>query len=215
MIIKMHSARVLLQCAALAALTSGCATMSKDECLHADWYLKGVDDATQGYALSRVDEHREACARVNVEPNVKEYREGHRKGERLYCVPAKGYSEGVKGAAYNNICPVELEAGFLRAYRDGQELYRIQHNINEIVNLLQNNHATIDRKYDEIAELKRDIVNSQDPKERREKMRRVSDLERDIANMEYNSNHAAQELDAYRNDLRIVEDKHYRMGYIK
>ena len=51
------------------------------------------------------------------------------KGARLYCVPEKGYSEGRRGSAYNGICPVDLEPRFLRAYRDGQDLYRIQANI--------------------------------------------------------------------------------------
>ena len=68
----------------LVALLSGCATMSKEECKQADWYLKGVEDASQGYATDRVVEHGKACARVNVVPDMKEYRKGHLKGARLY-----------------------------------------------------------------------------------------------------------------------------------
>jgi len=196
------------------ALLSGCATMSKDECKQADWYLKGVEDATQGYATERVIEHGKACARVNIVPDMKDYREGHLKGARLYCVPEKAYSEGRKGAAYNGICPVELEAKFLRAYRDGQELFTIQLNINRLASQISNNNSQIDNSYNEIAQLKREIVNSKNEKDRRYKMHRIDDLENTIHSLRMNSERAAWELNLFNNDYRVVEDKHYRMGYL-
>lgn len=199
----------------LVALLSGCATMSKEECKQADWYLKGVDDATQGFPLDRVVEHGKACARVNIVPDMKEYREGHAKGARLYCVPEKGYSEGRGGAAYNGICPAELEAKFLRAYRDGQELYTIQRNIDRMVNEINSSHTQIDNNYGEISRLKYDIVNSRDEQERRYKMRRIDELENDIRNLSLNADRAARELELFQNDYRVVEDKHHRMGYLQ
>lgn len=192
---------------------SGCATMSKEECKQADWYLKGVEDATQGYPLDRVIEHGKACARVNIVPDMKEYREGHGKGARLYCVPEKGYSEGRNGAAYNNICPAELEPEFLRAYGDGQELYRIQRNIDRMVSEINSSQSQIDSNYSEISQLKYEIVNSRDEQERRYKMRRIDDLERDIRSLGLNADNAARELELFQNDYRIVEAKHRRMGY--
>lgn len=199
----------------LAILLSGCATMSKEECQHADWYLKGVEDATQGYPLDRVIEHGKACARVKIEPDMKAYRQGHNKGARLYCVPAKGYSEGRKGASYNGICPVELEDKFLRAYRDGQELYNIEHKIDELENQINSNNSQIDNNYNEISRLKRDVVNSNNEQERRYSMRRIDELEADNRRLEYNSGRAAHDIDLYENDRRIVEEKHVRMGYIQ
>jgi hypothetical protein len=192
-----------------------CATMSKDECRHADWYLKGLEDGSQGYPETRLVEHGKACSRVNVSPNIKDYGDGHKKGVRLYCVPEKGYSEGRKGAAYNNVCPPELESNFLRAYRDGQELFSIQRNIDNLVYGISNNRSRIDSDYDQIAQLKQDVVNSDDGKERRNKMRQIEDLHADINNLEISNDRAAHELELFKNDLRIVEDKHYRMGYIK
>lgn len=199
----------------LAILLSGCATMSKEECQHADWYLKGVEDATQGYPLDRVIEHGKACARVKIEPDMKAYRQGHNKGARLYCVPAKGYSEGRKGASYNGICPVELEDKFLRAYRDGQELYNIEHKIDELENQINSNNSQIDNNYNEISRLKRDVVNSNNEQERRYSMRRIDELEADNRRLEYNSGRAAHDIDLYENDRRIVEEKHERMGYLQ
>lgn len=199
----------------LLMLLSGCATMSKDECKQADWYLKGVEDATQGYALDRVVEHGKACARVKIAPDMKDYREGHAKGARLYCVPEKGYSEGRKGSAYNGICPVEVESKFLRAYREGQELYNIQRNIDRMVSQISNNNVQIDNNYNEIARLKYEIVNSNNEQDRRYRMRRIDELENAIRNLYLDSNNAERELGLFNNDYRVVEDKHYRMGYIK
>jgi hypothetical protein len=196
-------------------LISGCATMSKEECQQADWYLKGVDDASIGYPLDRVVEHGKACARVHVVPDMKAYRSGHEKGARLFCVPPKGYIFGRAGGVYSGLCPADLEPAFLTAYHDGQELFTIEIKIKSLESELNGNHNAIEEHYHEIEELKRDVVYSNDERDRRNKMQRIDDLERDIHRREYESDHAAHELDAYRNDFRIVQDKHYRMGYIK
>lgn len=199
----------------LTAVLSGCATMSKEECRQVDWYLKGVDDATAGYPLDRVIEHGKACAKIDVVPDMKAYREGHGKGARLYCVPPKGYSEGRKGAAYNGICPIELEDKFLRAYRDGQELFNIERKINELASQISSNNSQIDNNYGEISRLKREIVNSNNEQDRRYRMRRIDDLEADIRRLDANSGRAAHEIDLFENDLRIVTERHVRMGYIQ
>lgn len=199
----------------LAVLLSGCATMSKEECKQVDWYLKGLDDATVGYPLDRVIEHGKACARVDIVPDMKAYRQGHNKGARLYCVPPKGYSEGRKGAAYNGICPIELEDKFLRAYKDGQELFNIEHKIDELESQISSNNSQIDNNYGEISRLKHEVVNSNNEQDRRYRMRRIDDLEADIRRLESNSGRAAHEIDLFENDRRIVEEKHVRMGYIQ
>ena len=199
----------------LTLLFTGCATMSKQECQQADWYLKGVDDAVQGYPLDRVVDHGKACARVQVVPDMKAYREGHMKGARLYCVPGKGYTEGRRGAAYNGICPVELEPAFLRAYRDGQDLYQIQKRIDNLQSQVDSNNSQINNNLDEIDQLKRDIVNSDSEKDRRHSMRRIDELDNDNRRLDDESRRAVQEQDEYQRDYRNLEEKHYRMGYLK
>ncbi|RYY73612.1 MAG: DUF2799 domain-containing protein [Gammaproteobacteria bacterium] len=211
----MNNVYALLNLMLCLCLLSACSTMSKEECKMADWYLKGLDDASAGYAADRVIDHGKACAKVNVVPNMRDYREGHAKGARLYCVPEKGYREGRRGAAYNGICPMELEDKFLRAYRDGQELYSIQRNMDNLVNEINNNNSRMDSSYSEIARLKHDIVNSNSEQDRRYNMRRIDELQDDIRNLEFNSGRAHRELELFRNDYRIVEDKHIRMGYIR
>ena len=54
----------------------GCATMSKEECLVANWREVGFTDASQGYTQARVAEHRSACAEAKVTVNLEEYNKG-------------------------------------------------------------------------------------------------------------------------------------------
>ena len=205
----------LIAISALLFLT-GCATMSKDECLHADWYIKGLSDATEGFALSRIDDHAKACARVAVKPNMQDYESGHKKGARLYCVPEKGYSEGRNGAAYNGICPVELEKNFLNSYSDGRELFDIQQKINQMTNNIANNQSRIQSDYNEIHDLKNAIVDRDSySQERRNNLHRIDELEYEIRDLDFSIDRDSRELELFRNDYRIVEEKHRRMGYMK
>ena len=198
----------------LLAALSGCATMSKEECQQADWFLKGVDDATQGYPLDRVIEHGKACARINITPDMRAYRQGHEKGARIYCVTNKGYSEGRSGAVYNGICPQDLEGNFLRAYRDGQELFRIEENIKRLSAEISDSRYTIESSHNEIYRLQYEIINQDNNSdERRYKINRINELENDIRRSHQHIDRAARELDLYQHDFDFVADQHHRMGY--
>lgn len=195
---------------------TGCSSMSKDECRNADWQIKGLEDASQGYPLSRIAEHSKACARVKVMPVMHDYEAGHKKGARLYCVPEKGYSNGRQGLGYQGICPKDLEPSFLRAYRDGQELYRIQSSIDKLADDAADLHSRIHANQDQIRVLKADIVDSNsNASERQYKLRQIDELHHDITNLEVRIDRVTHELNLFNNDLRLVEDKHFRMGYVK
>lgn len=118
--------------ASLAILISGCSTLSKSECLTADWRLIGFDDGAKGYEVSRIGAHRQACADHGVTPNLSEYEAGYSDGVRKFCTVQKGYNKGLSGWQYNGICPADLEFNFLQAYDDGYELYEINKEIDDI-----------------------------------------------------------------------------------
>ena len=59
----MNRAMLSVGCAMLA----GCATMSPEECLQANWEEVGYNDGAAGYPVSRSAEHREACAETGGE----------------------------------------------------------------------------------------------------------------------------------------------------
>ncbi len=109
---------------------SGCASMSGDECLTSDWQLIGFEDGSRGYGSERLGEHRKACAKHGVTPDLQAYRAGREEGLKDFCQPARGFNLGTRGGHYNGICSAELEGDFIDAYRAGYRLYELRANIN-------------------------------------------------------------------------------------
>ena len=54
---------------ALCATLGGCASLSKDECLNADWQDIGVRDGANGQPEEYLIQHSTACAKVGVTPD--------------------------------------------------------------------------------------------------------------------------------------------------
>ena len=81
-------------------IISGCASLSPEECKQADWYLIGMTDAQKGYSKLRIDDHRKACAKVQVTPDLFTYQRGHEKGQKTYCTTPNGFAQGAAGTNY-------------------------------------------------------------------------------------------------------------------
>ena len=94
---------------AVVALLGGCATMSESECLTVDWQTVGFEDGVAGYSGDRIGQHRKACAKHGVSPDLVGYQRGREAGLREYCQPANGFRVGSHGGSY---------AGIYRIYRD-------------------------------------------------------------------------------------------------
>ena len=109
---------------------SGCATMSGDECLTSDWRGIGFDDGAKGYGSDRLSQHRKACAKHGVSPDLEAYRTGRSEGLREYCQPQRGFNLGASGGQYNGVCAIDLEADFVDAYRSGAQLYSLRAHVN-------------------------------------------------------------------------------------
>ncbi len=148
--------------AALIWGLAGCATMSQDECRAANWYEIGKKDASQGYALARLGEHRESCAEFGIAPSVEGYRAGYTHGLSFYCNANRGWTEGLNGQSYRNVCPPEMERDFLLGYRAGQEIHDLEQQLDEIDHSMDR----VEEKLDEpglsdkrIQELRRELRN--------------------------------------------------------
>jgi len=112
---------------AFAVLASGCASgLSRDECNTADWRTIGYEDGVQGRSEARISGHRKACARHGVGLNLETYRSGWNEGIGRYCQAGNGYHQGRRGKSYSGVCPAQMEADFLQAYRAGRELYDLE-----------------------------------------------------------------------------------------
>ncbi len=113
-------------------LISSCASMTENECLTVNWLDQGFRDGRNGQALSRLEEHRQACAKVGVTPNRQLYFQGRDQGILHYCSPQNALQEGLKGQPYRNACPAHLEHGFLVAYDKGKQIYDAEQRVEKL-----------------------------------------------------------------------------------
>lgn len=195
-------------------LLSSCATLNKNECRNADWNLIGFEDGSRGYALERIGQHRKACAKVDVVPDMSAYEEGHLKGARQYCTVERGYREGVNGASYQGICPADLAAQFTRAYRDGQNLFALKQRMSDVTQRLGNYRTRIDQLQVNIAAHEQAIVDAHSSSaSRRENLAAIKDLQQEITGLEVNSAAADEELMLLEADYQSLLRQHQQWGY--
>lgn len=116
----------------LLGVVSACASLSKEECLAADWYAIGVEDGSRGQDMARLGAHRKACAEFGIAPDVALYEQGRMRGLESFCTRERGYYEGERGRSYGGVCPAHLEGMFMQGYLAGQEIYRTKQNIRRL-----------------------------------------------------------------------------------
>lgn len=105
----------------LPIVLGSCATMSKEECVAADWRVVGETDGAAGYdPQSRFAAHAKSCEKAGVVPDQSLWYQGFQAGVVRYCTPLNGLQEGRAGKVYHNVCPPETSDGFLRGYRLGK-----------------------------------------------------------------------------------------------
>lgn len=132
---------LLLLC---AALFSGCASMSAEECALSDWRAVGYEDGSRGATADQFANRRKACAKHGVAANFDAYDEGRREGLVEYCQPSRGFNVGAAGGRYNGVCEAGLEQPFVEAYRLGRELHRLRSNVGHVASMLSNNESELE-----------------------------------------------------------------------
>ena len=180
--VRINVANRLAASAAIALLVAlnGYATLSPDECLHADWRTIGYEDGIQGRDLSILSQHRQACAEVGVAPDLDAYQAGRADGVRVFCRPPNAYEQGRQGHAYSGVCPADMEQEFIAAHGEGMAIFDLEstvavasqiasidyniedaeRRINQARNTLENEELTRERRLalgDDIKVLLRDI----------------------------------------------------------
>ncbi len=136
----------------LGALTlPGCfATLSKSECETSDWRTIGLEDAAKGREAAYIANHRKACAKHGITPDLDAYQEGRALGLQQYCTASNGFYQGKEGNRYHGVCPAESQAAFLDAYNEGKALYDLRNEISRL-------NAGIDSDQKRLSKLKADI----------------------------------------------------------
>jgi len=118
--------------AALLALLGACASLTKDECLNANWQSIGYNDGVRGRLESYVSRHFEACGKVGITPDVQAWQSGRGQGLPLYCTPSNAYSVGRAGDDLSPVCPASQQRSLFQSWDWGQEYYLITQQISDL-----------------------------------------------------------------------------------
>ena len=117
--------RALAAFAVLATL-QGCASLSKNECLSANWEDVGVRDGANGRPEEYLIQHSKACAKVAVVPDRGAWLHGREQGLERFCVPHRAYQLGENGGGFDVvICRNFDQDRLVSAYEKGREVNRL------------------------------------------------------------------------------------------
>jgi hypothetical protein len=121
--------------AGLALLLGGCggrASVTENQCMAGDWQTLGYRDGVRGMRSTALLSHQDACGEHGIFPDRHGYMLGWQQGAREFCEPNNGFQVGERGQAYNNVCPEELRADFMTAYRKGRSLFEARSEVSRI-----------------------------------------------------------------------------------
>ncbi|WP_444883947.1 DUF2799 domain-containing protein [Microbulbifer sp. PSTR4-B] len=165
-----------LSLVAITLLSTGCATMSKDECQVADWQALGYEDGAEGRGLSYMGKRRESCAKYGVQLNTSSYRIGRDEGLELFCTELRGFSEGRSGENYAGVCPAGLEGLFLKGYETGRNLFIAKTAVEEIEAAIHDRELEREHLLDDMTEIGAQLV--EDEATREERVTLLADIAR-------------------------------------
>src|SRR5688572_5168385 len=86
--------------AALLGTLGGCASLSKSECMNANWEDIGTRDGANGQPEEYLIRHSTACAKVGVAPDRGAWIKGRENGLERFCVPHRAYQIGESGGGF-------------------------------------------------------------------------------------------------------------------
>jgi hypothetical protein len=190
----------------VALAMSGCATMNRNECVAVDWKTIGYEDGVAGYSGDRIAEHRKACARYGITPDLGLYQAGREQGLQEYCRPQNGFRVGARGSTYNGICPAELEGAFVNAYESGRQLYALESRVSNATSHLNSARHELDHVEHEIVEKSAVLVSNDSSNEDRahalvstqQLAERAGRLKAEIVELERDKLRCERDLDDYR-----------------
>jgi len=140
-------------------IMSGCATLSENECVTADWYEIGYSDGVKGQPDSYMEKHRKACAKHGIRANLDDWLAGREAGLQRYCTPQKGYEEGLANRQYHGVCEGRAANQFLRAYEQGQQLYQQRSLVSDLQRDIEQTSGDIVALEEEWNAIRRDLLN--------------------------------------------------------
>jgi hypothetical protein len=200
------SAKRLLSLGAAAWLVSGCAGMSEQACLSADWRTVGFEDGTYGRSEANIGRYRQQCGQHGVAPDLAAYRAGHAEGVRIYCRASNGFTVGHSGATYQGVCPADLEPQFVAEYNAGRRLFELERALSSIDSRIASNYRQQESIKQELTDIAAKMIASETTGEERVAMvtrsaelgRRYGELTTEIQHLERDRALAERDLLDYR-----------------
>lgn len=183
------------------ALTA-CQTLSKEECVAADWAVIGETDGAAGHSpQERFARHVKACTKAGITPNQTAWNQGYQSGLIRYCTPGNGLRVGEAGSSYANVCPLDKSAGFLSGYNLGKRAHGIRSDI-------ESRKSAISRRQSESAD-KIKLIATATPQEQ-------TTIQLEIANLNLQNSTDQVEIARLSGELALVErDIHnFRVGLV-
>jgi len=118
--------KTLLIASGVAMLLSGCATMSSEQCMVADWYRLGEQDALAGRTADHLANRAGACQDAGYAADTQAWYAGFESALPSFCTLDNGFQFGIDGHRYQSTCPAPFSDEFLEGYRLGSEIYALE-----------------------------------------------------------------------------------------
>jgi hypothetical protein len=191
----------------------GCATMNQSECQTADWRTIGYEDGAAGYPAERIADHRRACAKYGISPNLDAYEAGRAQGLVTYCQPSNAFQVGVNGGGYGGVCPAPMDSAFRAAFQSGHELFLLRARVAQVTQDLESarrEHQQIEEQIHQRRELLEDDDHATDKQrdDARHDLHELADredhLHERIRFLERSQQESQRDLDAYQATLARV-----------
>lgn len=186
-------------------LLSGCAVMSKNDCLQADWYQVGYEVGFDGERdhVEAYNKRVDVCSEYGVSAEFSQYELGHAAGIAKFCEPNNAVRVGAKGnknAITANVCPEYDHPGFTAAFDAGYKLHDLRRQATQARNELERMENQLYRNARQIDNLRRTLNSGEaTEQQQRDAQRRIRYLYRDARNLDY-------EIDRYRRHYYKMEE---------
>jgi hypothetical protein len=186
--------------------------MNESECRTVDWQTVGFEDGVAGYSGDRIAQHRKACAKHGVSPDLAGYQAGRETGLREYCTPENGFRIGSGGNSYGGVCPADLSPGFSDGYETGRRLHSLSVRVSSAANQLESKRRELDRVEDEMVRKTAIIVSGDATTEQRAQAlvdtkqlaERTGRLKAEIVQLERDKVEFERDLEDYRATVAFI-----------
>jgi len=152
----------------LALMLGGCASLSPEQCTHANWRQIGYADGVKGLSGAQIDEHARACAPQGIRPNLDAYLAGRSQGLVSFCQPQNGFALGRRGVSQViSDCPDNLKWAFEDEFNQGRQVHAIESELHTRRNQLNDTRHRIRHNEERINEIRSELARRDLNNERR------------------------------------------------